>query len=217
MRRRAGVGVGVVTSLALGWLSNPLSWTKLHAQAARERPTDARSVSERIAVIKPKSVEKPKTDSCTAYQPADPAGASGDETRGEALTVINHFLELSDDPAEAGSVRYVIALVPDPRHTRLSMFFDRSLSAIEDAAQDDGFQYDSSWLPWKVERHQYGSRDDVLHEEESQEARERCPGVLIFRKGTWLADQEHAANGGNPYKNALFVFVVAEQPTGGLN
>jgi hypothetical protein len=151
----------------------------------------------------------PLPNACTAY--LDPDAAIDDENRGEATKVIRRFTgnKVPD------SLEYVIALVPNPRHTRLSMLFDRSIDAIEDAAQDEKFTYDSSWLPWRVETKTYGSREDELKARKSQEAREECPGVMLFRKR--IEQTTDGAPYRDPYQRGLFVFVVGEQPTEGLN
>jgi len=43
---------------------------------------------------------------------------------------------------------FVIATVPDPVSTHLPLLFDRTIEVIQQAAQDDGYSYDSSWFPW---------------------------------------------------------------------
>ena len=43
----------------------------------------------------------------------------------------------------------MVVTVPDPVHTHLSLQFDRTLEALQQALQDEKFTYDSSWLPWK--------------------------------------------------------------------
>src|SRR6202044_93314 len=45
-------------------------------------------------------------------------------------------------------VAFVIATVPNPISTHLPLSFDRSLEIIQQAAQDNRYQYESSWLPW---------------------------------------------------------------------
>src|SRR5215471_4079364 len=57
-------------------------------------------------------------------------------------------------PTPLGSkfkTEFIIATLPDPLHTHFSLSFDRSVEAIQQAAQDEDYDYDSSWLPWEVE------------------------------------------------------------------
>src|SRR5947207_201438 len=98
--------------------------------------------------------------------------------------------------------RFLIALVPDPLHTHLSLLFDRTLRSIQMGIQADGtYSFDRAVLPWK-----HTARKDnetpVEHDAEELERKQResYPGLLMFR-------------GPSP----LFVFVVGEKPTSGIN
>ncbi len=122
-------------------------------------------------------------------------------------------------------IRLMIAAIPDPRHTHLSLQFDRTLEAIQQAAQDERYTYDSSWLPWKTTSVEYSSLADRTAEMKDEAQREVCPGLVVFRRsmsaGT-TADCKDASGaaprpGDAPYQCGLFVFVVSEQPTSGLN
>jgi hypothetical protein len=68
-----------------------------------------------------------------APSPDDPNASS----YGDALKVWKHFThkEWTDDHSE---MKYVIAVAPDPIHTQLSLYFDRTMEAIQAAAQDEG-------------------------------------------------------------------------------
>ena len=68
-------------------------------------------------------------------------------------------------------VKFVIALAPDPIHTHLSGYFDRTMDAIQAAAQDEQYVYDSSWLPWKEETKSFPLRSDA--ETKRQRSRRR--------------------------------------------
>ena len=79
-------------------------------------------------------------------------------------------------------LRFVIATLPDPLHTHLSISFDQSTAAIQEAAQDEGYDFDSSWLPWEQEKEEaYPRLDDQKQAEQERENREKQPGVLLFR------------------------------------
>jgi hypothetical protein len=123
-----------------------------------------------------------------------------------------------------GDIRIAIATVPDPVHTHLDLQFDRTLEAIQQAAQDQGYTYDSSWLPWTPRSSEYSSYSDVNAEARETVARERCPGIILFRRNMFTSRPENCgeqpgspARPEDPYKCGMVVFVVSEEPTGGLN
>jgi hypothetical protein len=127
----------------------------------------------------------------------------------------------------ATGLQFVIALVPDPRHTNLSLMFDREMVVIQEAAQDEGYTYDSSWLPWRGESVTYPLLQDEQSQKSETNHREACPGILLFRKA--VSDVEHdpaskkgtypylPARPSEPYQHGLVVLLVGEQPTRGLN
>ncbi len=153
---------------------------------------------------------------CTAYLPPVEAAsaAASDSNRGVAFKVVQSFFgpEAARARLPAG-VRYTIALAPDPVHTNLSLVFDREISLIQQSAQDEGYEYDSSWLPWSSsEAPPLDSLADRQYEETLTEQRQTCPGILLFRR----APQTNAA-AERSYDSALAVLVVGEQATGGVN
>jgi hypothetical protein len=98
-------------------------------------------------------------------------------------------------------IRFVIATTPDPVHSHLSLFFDRSIDAIQQGATSQGFLFDRAIMPWQyldVPTLQVTDDDKFL-----QYVRESYPGLMIFR--------------GKPNQAPLFIFVVAETPTAGIN
>ena len=109
-------------------------------------------------------------------------------------------------------LRFVIATLPDPLHTHFPLIFDRSAEAIEDAAQDDGYVYDSSWLPWDTEQASYPLIDDQDKAEERKEQQEDQPGILLFRRALHGQDPRL-----RPFEYGLAVLIVGEEPTGGIH
>jgi hypothetical protein len=106
---------------------------------------------------------------------------------------------------DASKVKFLLATVPDPMHTRLSLFMDTSVQAIQSAATDAGWLFATQWLPWN---------DTVDPDETDPQKRsgdrefirnhEKQPGVLVFR-GKFGSDA------------SLIVFLVGETPTAGVN
>jgi hypothetical protein len=121
-------------------------------------------------------------------------------------------------------ITFMIVTVPDPIHTHLSLQFDRTLEALQQALQDEKFTYDSSWLPWKTRTSGDQSLSDETAAMRQAATRETCPGLIIFRRNMGAASLERApcpASGKNDplvsYECGLFAFVVSETPTAGIN
>ena len=101
---------------------------------------------------------------------------------------------------------FVIATFPDPLHTHFSLLFDRFIEAIQEGAQDEGYEYDSSWLPWETEDPSLALLADQDEADDRKTKREDQPGILLFRNANEA-----------PYKKALIVFIVGEEPTRGIH
>jgi hypothetical protein len=140
-------------------------------------------------------------------------------------------------------VHFAIALVPNPVQTHLPLMFDRSIEAIQEAAQDMSFTYDSSWFPWNKRDKSYDSLSDEEKAAEAEAEQQRQPGIMVFRRG--VADDKSVQDASRdcknkygedyvgpecqsavvglnleskfPYQEGLIVFVVGEQPTGGIS
>lgn len=137
-----------------------------------------------------------------------PSAQVGDECpdfHGKLLQFIGDF----SDETQPVKRQFLIATLPDPVHTHLSLFFDRNIDMIEEAAQTAGYIFDRQLLPWDNKSHpepaDFRIRDK---EKDCTERKEKDPGVLIFRP-----TKEKEKEGEGP----LFVLVVGEQPTGGIN
>ena len=202
---------------------------------ATMKETAGISAGESIGAA-PKPVTRQDT-TCEAFEyPASgTAGAPDAEQNpnknGQIARLIDRFLygsaqkqQLTPGQLPAG-IRLMIVTIPDPRHTHLSLQFDRTLEAVQQAAQDERYTYDSSWLPWKTERVEYGSLSDRNAEMKEAAEREVCPGLVLFRRGMSAGTTADCRNGAGatprsgdmPYQCGLFVFVVGEEPTAGLN
>ena len=101
---------------------------------------------------------------------------------------------------------FIIATLPDPLHTHFSLSFDRLIEAVQQSAQDEGYEYDSSWLPWETEEPSLALLKDQDDADDRKEKREDQPGILVFR-----------GRGQSPYQNALIVFIVGEESTRGIH
>jgi hypothetical protein len=141
------------------------------------------------------------------------------------------FGNYSDAPAATTSIenpfddcqnpKFVIAILPDPIHTHLALHFDRAIEAIQQAGRRQGYTFDTAILPWGRAPAPTDSdaknRNDAVEEQRFREAR---PGVLIFRPPHSESSSAAAPASEQPDQTttgALFVLVVGETPTGGVN
>jgi hypothetical protein len=113
-------------------------------------------------------------------------------------------------------LKFIVAILPDPLHTHLSLQFDRKIEAIQQAAQDGGYDYDSSWLPWETEEHTFTHLTDQDEIEERKDAREDQPGLILFRRRSDKT-QHPPKNAEEPFQDGLAVFVVGEEATRGIH
>lgn len=163
---------------------------------------------------------------CPAFAPAtERTSDNKDGESGAISTRLDRFLYGNAQERHLGngllpeSMRLMIVSVPDPVHTHLSLQFDRTLEALQQAAQDERFTYDSSWLPWRV-----GSSDKEVDAPKPAH-RDGCPGLILFRRNINASTQENCTfqpgtpqqSGDAPFACGMLVFVVSEQPTSGLN
>ncbi len=126
------------------------------------------------------------------------------------------------DEKDGAHLRFIIATLPNPVHTHFALEFNRLADALQKAAQDQGYNYDSSWLPWVEQPRQYSGLNDQEQAEKRLYFREKQPGVLVFRSALPSCPPEGPGSAGQqecdrPYRDGLFVFVVGENPTGGID
>src|SRR5579864_2962763 len=105
------------------------------------------------------------------------------------------------------NVRAMIAIVPDPVQSPMQLQFDRSIEAIQLAAESLNYVIDRYWLPWD-------SRPGIGPAESSEAgvrvdpARRNEPGLLILR---WDGAT------GQEQPGALYVFLVGDVATAGIH
>ncbi len=141
------------------------------------------------------------------------------------------------------TLKFVVAILPDPVHTHFSALFDQFTMAVQDGAQDEKYDFDSSWLPWESEEDPYALLADQKAASTEKDWKERQPGIILFRKT--LADdsckkreaaklpekqqeclQDQKIPEGNnsrktplqeSYRSGLVVFVVGDEATNGIH
>jgi hypothetical protein len=111
---------------------------------------------------------------------------------------------------ERDKVEYLVALVADPVHTHLSLFFDRTVDALQQGVQQSNYLFSRATIPWDNQQHPESTDWHLrLSQKKFERAQAALPGLMIFRK----------ANPGSKddLPHVLFVFVVGETPTGGIH
>src|SRR5260370_25095 len=134
---------------------------------------------------------------------------------------------------KTSQLKFVIALLPDPVHTHLPVVFDQFAVAIQEGAQDEKYDFDSSWLPWDEEDPPYALLSDQKASNLEKELKENQPGLILFRKtldcqgdagkqqsdckedlGASAKDEDALSKS---YREGLVVFVVGEEATHGIH
>lgn len=109
----------------------------------------------------------------------------------------------------AQKMQAVIAIVPDPVNTHMALLFDRSVEALQLAAESKNYVVDRYWLPWDTSPQPvWNDYDSYQKAVDDQEEKEKQPGLLLFR---WNGDVKTS-----PAK-VLYVFVVSDTATTGVN
>lgn len=99
-------------------------------------------------------------------------------------------------------MQFLVAMVPDPERTQLSLTFDRDVESIMRAFQDSGYSFSRAWLPWRAEAAAESNDPEIRKKNrEEKTERESYPGLMLFRQGDAL----------------LAVFLVGETPTSGVD
>jgi hypothetical protein len=131
--------------------------------------------------------------------------------------------EPEDMIRKTSQLKFVIALLPDPVHTHLPVLFDQFAVAIQEGAQDEKYDFDSSWFPWGDEDLPYPLLADQKTSNAEKDLQEGQPGIILFRKA--LDCSSHAPKQSSncdyalskSYREGLVVFVVGEEATRGIH
>jgi hypothetical protein len=131
------------------------------------------------------------------------AGSKSLET--EKFNVRKHMVgDLPDCVPKRAKLRIVVATVPDPSETEMSAEFDRDIEAIQAAATAGHYNYTRFWFPWRPN----SSVSEQSTDAEEEARRREEPGILCFHRND--TDLNHA-------RERLFVLLVGETPTSGVN
>ena len=157
-------------------------------------PSGTREVAQKVA--KP-STSKPEITATTKKACADIEKAFQDFLLTESVAApadcYGDHPATETDSAElrenASSLRFVIAILPDPLHTHFSLLFDRDAEAIQKAAADEQYVFDSSWLPWDTDEQTYTRLRDQDRADDRKDAREKISQASFFSAKLNLAQR----------------------------
>jgi hypothetical protein len=122
------------------------------------------------------------------------------------------------------TIRTLIAIVPDPVHTNMALQFDRTIDSLTGAAGE--YQYVSSyyWLPWKNQPARVSpSEERAVGQQPDATKNEHEPGLIILRcvaprSSSTLPTSPPPCEGDvNPSGHVLYLFLVGETPTTGID
>ncbi len=102
----------------------------------------------------------------------------------------------------------IVATVADPQHTRLALYTDRQIEAIQRSMQSAAWDFVAQWLPWQD--HFDATETDIVERRKQRRLlgdQQNIPGILIFRASDPKSD----------LNTLLTVMVVPETPTDGVN
>jgi hypothetical protein len=102
----------------------------------------------------------------------------------------------------------IVATVADPVHSRMQLFFDAQIQAIEKAVAIHKWEFATQWLPWRDHSDSSGGIAEQLRERQLEREQEALPGILVFRRNASPSDIFSS--------EALFVLLVPETPTKGI-
>lgn len=121
------------------------------------------------------------------------------EYRDSLARLVGDACPPKDCKADPGD--FIIALAPDPVHTHLALSFDRTMEVIQEALQDEGYTYSGSIMPWEAAPYPDSDQlSDRLETLQYEQTKQEYPGLMAFAG-----------------RKPLFVLVVGETPTGGIN
>jgi hypothetical protein len=113
-------------------------------------------------------------------------------------------------------VTTIIAMVPDPVHTHLALSFDRYVDALLQAAAENNYVSSYYWLPWKNQVGAPKNADSSADTESGHDPeRERQPGLIVLKHIP--QDMEQESYGSKSFFQVVYVFLVAESPTLGVD
>src|SRR5262245_50718909 len=100
---------------------------------------------------------------------------------------------LASASADGWHVTALIATVPNPELTHLSLSFDRYVESITWALDDgdldkESYSFDSYWFPWRTDQKDETDPEKQRSVERERDKRSDMPGILLFRRSPQRPD-----------------------------
>ena len=202
-------GAGSKTTSGEGpWLASCRYWTaaRWKAPARKEKAPEPATGSE----------AGPQADSL-ADDPTTDCEAAGD--RWGIPKTSNDANGASPSPAEDVhklEIRAIIAAVPDPVHSHLTLEFDRTIDSLMQAAADNRYLGSNYWLPWRAPHSSSASTENsaMAMQTEDDRDREQQPGLIILKYSPQIDEKDFAWSS---YHRVIYLFLVGESPAIGMN
>ncbi len=229
--RRGGLAFIVVVfvgALARMWTPQTSAVTPSQGLAsAASSPSEPQKASTKTASTPKGSLQVAIQEKIRTFF-AEPVGTSG-----TCVYVANYCV-----PKDSrNGIRFVVAIVPDPVHSHLAHFFDEAIEAIEQGAFNEGYIFDRALMPWPYASPAIAAPStgtitlNVSASGIGQPGRtggtaeipqDFFPGLLIFRESEIrlnlnVNESAKAHPAANRPAWPLFVFIVGETPTAGIN
>ena len=142
---------------------------------------------------------------------------NGCEREGDAWGIPSSTSATAD--VHEADVRAIIATIPDPIHSHFALEFDRTIDALMQAAADNRYLGSSYWLPWKTVpvSATTGASSTTAAQTEEDRKREQQPGLIILKYNPRDDDDEKKDLKWTDYHRVVYLFLVAESPSLGVD
>jgi hypothetical protein len=228
MRREVGTSAGVLALLALV-LHTQLPNPDGGASGSRTGTTEAAAKKNAQTEERDEPVDGPwlatQAFFNAASSPLKPPRSTPDAHRNDFQKFLGQLVSPDKPPTRSAILQRlgspdptkektterfsIVATVADPLHTHMALRLDEETEAIERAVQENYWDFSEQWLPW-LDR--FDGMESSINSRRSERWRQReqeeLPGILIFRA---KSDRKTFP------KRILFVFLVPETVTGGVN
>jgi hypothetical protein len=116
--------------------------------------------------------------------------------------------------ASKPEIHAIIATVPDPVHSHLSLEFDRSIDSLMQAAADNHYLGSNYWLPWRSPSSPVPLAQRTDADQTAERERQKQPGLIILKYSPGLSESDAATTS---YNRVVYLFLVGESPALGMD
>jgi hypothetical protein len=155
------------------------------------------------------------SDGIPAPKPAELVQLAARPAEKNEINLNDWCLSSTHEPVQ---LQFLLVTVPDPITTHLALYFDRTIEAIEAAAQLRNLYLSNYWLPWSQPVGSPAGGDtseDLRVNQILGSFRTAQPGVMIFTAPKGSPDPGRITR--SEVERATYVFLIGESPTSGIN